>query len=205
MSRNRHPGLNASPGLENQIKNLLELDCHWSRKFSIYNRDNSISYQIRPALKFLEFTGHGIPWLLYGVAMIYTTEGETKVFFWKLMIGLILDLIVVAILKLVVKRPRPSYNEKDMNLTLAIDDFAFPSGHTTRVFMVFLLYCFFNVTITTKVFMFLWAVTVAISRVVLGRHHISDVFCGVWIGLFQAVFVLAYVPLISSSQIFYLT
>ena len=71
----------------------------------------------------------------------------------------------------------------DMFATISVDKFSFPSGHTTRaVFCA--AYC---ITIShDPVFDFwvgAWAVIVAASRVLLGRHHVADVIMGAMVGL----------------------
>ena len=100
--------------------------------------------------------------------------------------GLILDLIVIATLKLVFRRSRPAHNEMDMFATVSIDNYSFPSGHASRAGM---LGCFFmfHIVNTTKstLLAVLWSLIVCSSRVILGRHHLVDVICGYIVGMFE--------------------
>ena len=99
-------------------------------------------------------------------------------------VALILDCILVGLVKLVVRRQRPSHNKDDMFLTPSVDRFSFPSGHATRAALVSsFLVTKFALTPMLKVCVILWGAIVSCSRILLGRHHISDVFCGTIIGL----------------------
>ncbi|KAK9403795.1 phospholipid phosphatase 6 [Crotalus adamanteus] len=53
----------------------------------------------------------------------------------NLLFALILDLVLVAAVKGLVKRRRPVYNKMDMFATVSVDKYSFPSGHATRAAM----------------------------------------------------------------------
>lgn len=98
--------------------------------------------------------------------------------------ALIFDLLVVGLLKVTFRRCRPSHNVMDMFAMPSVDKFSFPSGHATRSTMVALFLC--NHILTNAVYMSavcIWAVSVSVSRILLGRHHIIDVACGVMVGV----------------------
>ena len=87
---------------------------------------------------------------------------------------------------MIVRRPRPAHNKMDMFATVSVDMYSFPSGHTTRAAMVA---CFLIARLYLrgyeKLLVVVWAVSVALSRVLLGRHHVGDVVCGLAIGVLQ--------------------
>lgn len=69
------------------------------------------------------------------------------------------------------------------------DQFAFPSGHTSRAAMlatlwylifclILQLFCRLHFNPQHKIVASLLTVTVAVSRVVMGRHHVSDSLAG---------------------------
>ena len=100
--------------------------------------------------------------------------------------ALILDLIVVGIVKGIVRRRRPAHNRMDMFATISVDNFSFPSGHTTRAAMVtFFIASQFPLSQSLVIAIYTWMVAVGFSRILLGRHHIIDVLCGTVIGILQ--------------------
>ena len=107
---------------------------------------------------------------------------------------LIVDLIIVGSTKLIVRRKRPSHNAKDMLLTNVADKFSFPSGHTTRAMsMALFVSAHFNIScMYIQLLVYAWPVLIAASRVMLGRHHVLDVLCGVAIGVAQYYLVVHY-------------
>ena len=181
--------------LERKINYMLILDCKISRALSIYNGSftRGTFERLLIILKVLEWTGHGVPWLIFVSVLAYVTYDDERDFYINLFIGLIFDLIVIAVLKLTFRRSRPDYNEGDLPLSASrIDGYAFPSGHTTRAFMVLVMFQFFNIVTWKKNVLAAWAIILSLSRVVLGRHHLSDVIAGVLVGCFEAYIVLRY-------------
>jgi membrane-associated phospholipid phosphatase len=66
-----------------------------------------------------------------------------------------------------------------MLATVRVDNYSFPSGHTTRATLMALMFVATAVTSTAAVVALLgWAVATGVSRVTLGRHHVLDVVCG---------------------------
>jgi len=95
---------------------------------------------------------------------------------------LVFDVLVIGPTKAVVRRQRPAENMDDM-MTVSVDKYSFPSGHASRAFMTatFLL-TQFHMSVLWKCTLLLWAVSVAFSRILLGRHHVSDVIAGSFLG-----------------------
>lgn len=91
------------------------------------------------------------------------------------------------VLKNTLKRPRPQSAIPGLcSLAAASSQFSFPSGHSSRAFLL--------ATVLAIVFgepamaMYLWAGTVALSRVLLGVHYPGDVLAGAIIGSCTALF-----------------
>ena len=174
---------------------LLKFDRYLSDVLSIKAKSegNVGIKSLRFFLKLLEYSGHGIPWIIATFYVICTNPNmETRLFFCNLLMALIIDLAVVGSLKTLVRRRRPVYNVDDMFATVSIDRYSFPSGHTTRVVMVAFLFTHYWTNRFDIRLGFIWAATVALSRVVLGRHHVSDVIGGAVIGYLQYCLVLKY-------------
>ena len=173
---------------------LLKFDKHVSEVIAINSKDNGVPVRLlRLFLKLLEYSGHGIPWITATLYVISQTANmETRQFFCNLLMALLLDLVVVGFLKTIIRRPRPAYNVDDMFATVSVDRYSFPSGHSTRVAMVAMLLTLYWTNWFYIKLGFLWAAMVAISRVVLGRHHVSDIIGGVIIGYAQYCLVVKY-------------
>ncbi|KAK5612514.1 Phospholipid phosphatase 6, partial [Crenichthys baileyi] len=99
---------------------------------------------------------------------------------------LLLDLILVGIVKAVVRRRRPAQNQMDMFATFSVDTYSFPSGHATRAAMCgrFLL-AHLVLAAPLRVLVLLWVGLMGLSRVLLGRHNVTDVLFGFWMGYCQ--------------------
>lgn len=102
----------------------------------------------------------------------------------NMILGLILDIIFVAVSKAIIRRRRPTEDP----YSLGPDKYSFPSGHASR--SVFIL-CFFTMLHPVTIFVWpslaAWCFSVCLSRLILYRHHILDVVAGIFLGLFEAL------------------
>ena len=141
----------------------------------------------RLLLKALEVAGDGRIWLPVPISLLLLSaspanaSGAVSPLLAGLVAGLVIDL---ALVKVVVRRPRPAYNAKDMYVAVAADHWSFPSGHSSRAFLVaaFLSGGGFQ----PREALFLWAAATSASRVLLGRHYVLDVVAGAFLGVFEA-------------------
>lgn len=96
----------------------------------------------------------------------------------------------MAIIKAFVRRRRPVGNKNDQWVTIGPDVYSFPSGHVSRAFFIifyfFKLYPLDNFII---LFICIWAVAIAFSRILLRRHYLLDVIAGVILGYFISLVV----------------
>lgn len=66
--------------------------------------------------------------------------------------------------------------------------FSFPSGHASRAVLILLFFTVLNpVSILFWPPLLAWAVSVAMSRLLLLRHHILDILGGVALAVFEAL------------------
>lgn len=67
---------------------------------------------------------------------------------------------------------------------VAMDVYSFPAAHASRAAMVskFLL-SHLVLAVPLRILLVLWAFLVGLSRVLLGRHHLTDMVCGFALGL----------------------
>lgn len=148
----------------------------------------------RDTMKTLELSCHGIPWLALPVAMVYVTGGSdsrTLDLWMNLLLYLLLDIVFVSVLKAISRRRRPVFTQQaDMFFTRGVDKFSFPSGHASRaVGLGFFFVCLYPLrpAFLTAPAVLTWSAAVAVSRVLLGRHHVLDVVAGCALGFFEYV------------------
>lgn len=105
-------------------------------------------------------------------------------------VGLVTFSVVVAVLKNIVKAPRPE------NATVFIKDPAFPSGHAagSTYYAVSASIFFFNqtevdVALFLSLFFILLAAIISVTRVVLRVHTTFQVLVGAVIGIFTALII----------------
>ncbi|KAH8408168.1 hypothetical protein KR222_005694, partial [Zaprionus bogoriensis] len=171
------------------LRTILEYDVKITDRFVSFLLQFASFKSLRIHCKFLEVSCDGIAWLSTWVAFIWLLNSrELYEMQANMMIGLLLDIVVVALLKAFVRRRRPM--PATDTLTIGPDKFSFPSGHASRAFYVLVfftqlypLHIIFWMPITA------WAVSVVISRLILKRHYVLDVLAGAAIGICEALFL----------------
>ncbi|HEX4543673.1 MAG TPA: phosphatase PAP2 family protein [Candidatus Acidoferrum sp.] len=94
----------------------------------------------------------------------------------------ILGILVFKALKRLSQRPRPCQIEPHCwSKVLPPDRFSFPSGHTMTAFSIALVVSYFYPSLEGM--LFFMALSIAVSRIVLGMHFLSDVLAGVVLGV----------------------
>ncbi|XP_075943581.1 polyisoprenoid diphosphate/phosphate phosphohydrolase PLPP6 [Anarhichas minor] len=169
------------------LSSLLAIDLWMSKRLGVCACEDSSWGSVRPLMKLIEISGHGIPWLAGTAYCLYKSDSAAgQEVMLNLFMGLLLDLLLVGIVKAVVRRRRPSHNRMDMFATFSVDRYSFPSGHATRAAMCgrFLL-AHLVLAAPLRVLVLLWAGLVGLSRVMLGRHNVTDVMFGFWMGYCQ--------------------
>jgi len=113
-------------------------------------------------------------------ALLYYFRKKKSLVCLKLVLGSAVTFIAASLVKLLVPRFRPDFSLG-----------AFPSRHVAlAAFLAFLL----PVKRRTKALLFVWIGIVALSRLWLGRHWLSDVIFGGLIGVLTAIAVKKYKP-----------
>ncbi|KAK6629212.1 hypothetical protein RUM43_003029 [Polyplax serrata] len=169
------------------LQKLLKFDEKITEKFCLFANKFLPFRELRIHHKTLEITCHGLAWLAGWLAFIYLLSSsklyEMQVNF---LIGLVIDIILVAVIKAYTRRRRPAGNVPDMFMTVGVDNYSFPSGHASRVTFIAL---FFITLYPLPIFcvppLLAWVTSLCVSRILLKRHHILDVFGGIILGVFE--------------------
>lgn len=126
----------------------------------------------------------GDGWIWYALGFMLLAYGGPRRFSAVAAAGAaaILGILVFKALKRLSQRPRPCQIEPHCwSKILPPDRFSFPSGHTMTAFSVAVVISFFYPSLEGM--LFFMAVSIAISRIVLGMHFLSDVLAGVVLGV----------------------
>ncbi|KAK1893026.1 Inactive phospholipid phosphatase 7 [Dissostichus eleginoides] len=132
----------------------------------------------------LALSGHFLPWILISVISLWssnTAAGQEVMI--NLLMALVLDLMTVAGLQKLFKRRGPWDLPPGFLDYIAMDTYSFPAAHASRAILVskFLLN-HLVLAVPLRILLYLWALLVGVSRVLLGKHHLSDVGCGFALG-----------------------
>uniref|UniRef100_A0A1L8DYI4 Putative presqualene diphosphate phosphatase n=1 Tax=Nyssomyia neivai TaxID=330878 RepID=A0A1L8DYI4_9DIPT len=186
-------GMNPTTRLEDKrklppaLEKILALDVKLTKQFVSFMLNFVPMRSLRNHCRLLEVSCHGIFILVLWFILTWLIDNpdlyEMQI---NLLIGLIIDIVIVACIKAATRRRRPTVN--DDPFSIGPDKFSFPSGHASRaVFMA----TFFTLLSPVSVFFWppiiAWAVAVCFSRLLMYRHHILDVTAGAICGLVEAL------------------
>jgi undecaprenyl-diphosphatase len=129
-------------------------------------------------------TRMGDGWIWYGLGLMLLAFGGPQRFAAIGAAGAAatLGILVFKALKKLSQRPRPCQFEPHCwSKVLPPDQFSFPSGHAMTAFSVALVVSYFYPSLEGVLFFL--ALSIALSRIVLGMHFLSDVLAGMFLGV----------------------
>ncbi len=180
----------SSQGITGLLNQLLLMDEQITGSIGFYAHPTTmLQHMIKGVCKILEISGHGVPWFTVSILLLvlHLSTGGNRTFFnygFNMFVILVVDILVVAPMKVIFKRPRPSMNIGKIPLSVSrIDNYAFPSGHTSRCIALAAYFCYMPPFNPWTHLWYIWAMLVSLSRVAIGRHHVTDVMAGVVAGL----------------------
>lgn len=139
-----------------------------------------------PICKLLSHTADGWLYVFFGLLLIWL-DRETGLDFVKLaLLAFGIERLLYLATKNIYRRRRPAARIPGFeSILIASDRFSLPSGHTSGAFLM--------ATLSLATFgpaalaLYLWALLVACSRVVLGMHFVTDVLLGACLGVGTAL------------------
>jgi undecaprenyl-diphosphatase len=151
--------------------------------YSVMRRANNWEAPRWVRLYVISATRGGDGWLWYAMGLAILFLGGKSRFEAVGSAGLasILSILLFMWLKRLTGRRRPCHIEPHCWATLLPpDQFSFPSGHTMTAFAVAVPLALFYPTLIIG--LFFCALSIAMSRILLGMHFLSDVVAGALIG-----------------------
>ncbi len=131
--------------------------------------------------RWISRTGDGPAYVAIGVLVILTQAMNYQDFILVGLLAFLIELPCFMAMKAVIRRDRPFVQLPECNCVIEPSDkFSMPSGHTAAAFLMAGLISYFYSEYMMLVY--LWAVAIGMSRVVLGVHYPSDILAGALLG-----------------------
>ncbi len=131
--------------------------------------------------------GDGLLWFVIAVIALGLGDEETRHFVLRAAVAVIVAVGLTAALKLLMRRGRP--RERAGFYSARYDHYSFPSGHATRAACLALI--FSHQFPGWAVAFYASALFVALCRVALDIHYVSDVLAGLAVGFFTSWAILS--------------
>lgn len=143
----------------------------------------------------LAHSGDSLVWA--GLCVLGWLLGDTQ---WKaravvVFAGLVVTEIVVVVIKMCIRRPRPP-GDAGM-IYRKVDPFSFPSGHAARASMLCIISIIMGPAAAT-LGIALWSPFMIVSRIAIGLHYVLDVLAGILLGILLSIGLLELTPLLTS-------
>lgn len=143
---------------------------------------------IRPVARAVSRSADGHLHLLIPPLLMFLGVARLGEFVALLLCALAVERVLYWVLKNGLRRRRPQdYWPGFQSIVIAGDKFSFPSGHTSAAF---LLATVLSIIYQGPVYsIYVWAASVALSRVILGVHYPGDTLAGAIMGSGIALFM----------------
>ncbi len=158
------------------LRPVLELDARLSDRLRVAEKPGPL----RTASIFLAHSGDSWFWGL-GLLLLWWF-GDVNWKEWALVIfaGIAVLVVIVMSIKFVVRRRRPEGEWGGIYRNT--DPHSFPSGHAARAFMIAVLAIGLGPG-WAGLLLTVWAPLVALARVAMGVHYVSDIVAGALLGI----------------------
>ncbi len=144
--------------------------------------ENTIIYQTLHAFSYTASLAFILPLTLL-LYIKYHNQPWAK----SLTLSIITAGIIITILKLALSTPRPYENYLNIEYIKIIDQYGYPSGHTTAatIYIYHIHEKYHNKKYTTLALT--WTILIGISRILTGSHYLGDTLAGYAIGLLTTI------------------
>jgi len=169
------------------LNEIMRLDNHWTTALRL---PASAGFA-RALAGFLAHTGDSWYWLAaLGLLWLFGGAPWHNAAAFMATCVVILAILVFSV-KFVIRRQRPPGEWGE--IYRSTDPHSFPSGHATRAGLLIVL-AWSLLPGTFAIILTLWAPLMALSRVAMGVHYLSDILAGFLLGILSALLLLFLQP-----------
>ena len=158
------------------LEKLLALDVRLSARLRVADQPGPL----RTVSTFLAHSGDSWFWALGLGLLLWLGDSLWRWRATAALLSILVTALLVMVLKFSIRRRRP---EGDWGaIYRSTDPHSFPSGHAARALMLALLFAFLGPGWLAGILL-AWAPLVALARVAMGVHFLSDVVAGGLLGI----------------------
>jgi len=174
------------------LRPILEIDARLSNQLRVAEQPGLL----RNIAVFFAHSGDSWFWWL-GLVLLWYFSHDPH---WKkwavvLLCGTVVLAAFTMSLKFIIRRRRPEGEWGSIYRNT--DPHSFPSGHAARAFLIAVMAAALGPA-WTGILLWIWAPLVALARVAMGVHYVSDIVAGMLIGILAALIGLEiYTPLLA--------
>lgn len=160
--------------------------------FSLFCLQHKFSLPISKLSRIVSHTGDGHLYVLFGLLSWWLGGDMGKLFLAAALLAFVIELPIYWVVKNAFKRRRPPELSALIPLFITPSDrYSLPSGHTAAAFLVATLVSQYYPSY--EAFSLTWAAAIALSRILLGVHFLSDVLLGALLGITCAMVSLQWI------------
>ncbi len=162
------------------MTSLLDLDARLSNRMRVAEKPSTL----RNIAIILAHSGDSWFWGAALIILWFLSDASWKQWAVVLFVGISLMAVLVMAIKFIVRRRRPEGEWGGIYRNT--DPHSFPSGHAARAFLIAVLGSALGPPWLAAV-LWIWAPLVALARVAMGVHYLSDVLAGSLLGIVVGV------------------
>lgn len=170
-----------------KLQAWIETDIRWTQRLRLAERPGLA----RTLAAMAAHSGDSWFWGIGLVLVWFLGDPLAKTWAVRMFISIAVLAGVVLAIKLAVRRRRPQGNWGTIYRTT--DPHSFPSGHAARAVLLAILSTAWGPSWLAAL-LIPWAPLVALSRVAMGLHYLSDVIAGAVLGLAAAAAMVGFLP-----------
>lgn len=172
------------------LQRVLEIDAQLSQKMRVAEKPGAL----RVISIFFAHSGDSWFWAIALIALWMRGDSFSKK--WAVIQFVCISVLIVLVMsiKFLVRRRRPEGEWGGIYRNT--DPHSFPSGHAARAFLIAVVASGLG-PVGAAIILWIWAPLVALARVAMGVHYISDIIAGTALGIAVALIGLQiYEPLL---------